>query len=200
MQFWPALRRAAVGVFCMSAWASAPLRGQRAADSVRARNRQLLSVVDSFFAHPLRSELWKAMFDSAQARTDVKNVAYVGMMPWRCYGDTAQVIRTMDQILLYGFIAGNMQHQLLTGVKQQESVAGLHGQLRIYDSLRAKVLNYGIPEMEIWREYRSLGRMPQLVDSLTRPHEPCAMRPPRFPGVPDLRPLGDSIPSGQRQW
>jgi len=176
---------------------SGPLPGQQTAPTPPERNRPLLGLIEQFFARPLaHSELRRAFYDSANARADI-SIEITGVLtPWYCYGDDAKEIKALDDLLTAGYLAGNLEAQLRSGLARDQPAAGMAGALRVYDALQAKIRNYFVPELDQWRTRRASGGLFALADSLSHSQDyDCpAKKTKRYPGKVQLRPVPDSVP------
>jgi len=162
-----------------------------------ARNAALLQMIHQFLEHPLRySEYRKAFYDSANARADISIDITPSLMPWYCYAD-ASPVKALDDLMTAGYLAGNMEAQLLAGVSGDKPVEGIEGVLKTYDLVRAKVRNYFVPELDKWLAFRSGRRIQSLVDSLRGASDDgCPTpKPQRWRGRVDLRPVPDTLSS-----
>src|SRR5262245_1016536 len=157
-----------------------------------ARNDSLLARIAQYFARPFNDSLRRALFDSAEARPDVSITVSPSVAPWMCYHDTAVVHKVMNAVLSSGFVIGNMRGQLRSGQKGDQPYAGLLGVLEVYASIRRRVLNYEVPEVEQFSSLEASGRLDEYADSVGRdPATECPKRQPR-PGNLKLMPLADS--------
>lgn len=166
---------------------AAPLRSQVEAP---ARNRPLVGLIDRFLARPFDEDLRVGLLDSANVRPDVMVSISASVTPFLCYTDTASVIRGLDALLLTAFVSGNMRQQLVSGRSADQPEAGLRAVLTVYDTIRTRVANYRVPEVDAWRQALAAGRLAAVADSL-RQHadEDCPHRTARYSPNAALSPV-----------
>ena len=191
------IMRVSTTLVLASALTAGGLRGQQSPTTPAERNRQLLGLIEHFFARPLaHADLRKAFYDSANARADISIDITALLTPWYCYADDSKEVKALDDLLTAGYLAGNMEAQLRSGFSRDRPAAGMAGALRVYDALQAKVRNYLVPELDRWRARRDTGGLIALADSLSHATDTdCpAKKVKRYPGKVELRPVPDSIP------
>ena len=141
-------------------------------------NRAFVAMIDSFFAHPIGSDLIKPIKDSVTIRPDVFVAISTGVMPWRCYADTNRYVRYLDVLLIAGYIAGDARHQLVSGVKGSNAAEGIRGILSVYAAIRRKIPNYEIPEVRAWAAQRESHGLETVADSIAQTRSPNCDSPP----------------------
>ena len=157
--------------------------------SIPSQNRALVALVDSFFEHPFRAQLQRAVIDSANRRADLSVALGPRLLPWTCYADTGSVIRALDGVLTVAYVAGDMEGQLRSGYGGDQPGAGVLGALQVYQTIQSNVLGYQVPELEAWKAFRDAAHLQKLVDSLARDSTArCTQQPPRFRGPVLLSP------------
>jgi len=143
------------------------LEGQ---DSIPARNRALVALIDRFLAAPQsNADLWRAIAESAQVRSDVTVELTPQVAPWLCTSrKTTPDRQALSQLLVGAYIAGNMRHQLVTGAKRDEPRAGMESVVNVYRAVSGRVFAFKDLTAEEWMVADSLGTLPALADTLGR--------------------------------
>jgi hypothetical protein len=160
-----------------------------AQDQVPARNRPLIAMIDKFMVAPFDEDLRVAIADSAEARPDVTVSISTDFVPFICYGDKSESVKALDALLLVGFVGGNMRHQLRTGVDEDQPEAGMLGALEVYATIKAKVPNYYVPEVDEWQKAKEAGTLGELAEKLSKVKNPkCKNKKARFGAKAELRP------------
>ena len=158
-----------------------------------ARNRQLIDLIDRFFASPLDGGLRSAVIDSGHTRTDIVVELSPSVNPWECYGDPMPEILAFDSTLTAAFVAGNMRPQLEKGRRRDQPGPGVEAVLRVYQVLKGEHPTYHVPEVERWLA-RDPSGVRTLADSLKHaPVTSCPDDPPRrYRGRVRVRVVPDS--------
>jgi len=155
--------------------------------SVPTQNRALLALIDTFFAHPLRTALHKDITDSAIASPNVTVTLGPNVEPWLCYSDTGTVIKALDGVLTVAFMAGDMRDQLVSGHRGDQPGAGMWGALLVYQAIRSRIPDYQVPELDGWKVRADAGQLKAVADSIAGlPSSHCPQTPQRHRAAVNL--------------
>jgi hypothetical protein len=157
---------------------AAPLAAQRPGVS---RNQPLIQIVDRFLSNPFDTDAGAAAMDSGDVRKDVTMVLSTRVMPWRCYSDTAELVRALDALMDMAYVAANMRAQLVDEQNRDRPLEGMLGVLRVYPLIRARVPDYYVPEVDRWQQLPP-EQLRALADSLAAAPESCPATRKRYPG------------------
>lgn len=156
-------------------------RGVDAQSAVPERNQPLIALIDGFMKRPFQEDARTAILDSAEARSDVVITLSTAVMPSFCYKDEASSVKAFDALLLTAFVAGNMRAQLVAGRAGEDVEAGLRSAVAVYATIRERVPQYYVPELNEWQAADSAGRLSAVAERLARTTKECRKKAARFP-------------------
>ena len=126
-----------------------------------------LAAIDAFRTDPTADDarVWLSAVVGFAERDEAVHVTLEPRLFPAC-GDAFAGAPDASSLLLGGFIAGNVEPQLTTGVRGDRAVDGVRLMLRAYEALRGADALPGCESLDRWSSMERNGVLPELVDEL----------------------------------
>ena len=128
-----------------------------------------LAAIDAFRADPTAEDarVWLSAVVGFAERDEAVHVTLEPRLFPPC-GEAFAGVDDASSLLLGGFIAGNVEPQLTTGVRGDRAVDGMRMMLRAYEALRGVDALPGCESLDRWSSMERNGVLSDLVDELLR--------------------------------